>query len=72
MRILITSQSLNRKDALRRISLLAGKDLRPMADQYRIPVWKNGHENKGWAGLVIERYLCRRTRDRRRTLVTGS
>ena len=28
-----------------------------MADQYGIPVWKNGHENKGWAGLVIERYL---------------
>ena len=28
-----------------------------MADEYRIPVWKNGHENKGWAGLVIERYL---------------
>jgi DNA mismatch repair protein MutH len=28
-----------------------------MADEYGIPVWKNGHENKGWAGLVIERYL---------------
>ncbi len=28
-----------------------------MADEYRIPVWKNGHENKGWAGLVIEHYL---------------
>ena len=28
-----------------------------MADQYGIPVWKNGRENKGWAGLVIERYL---------------
>ena len=57
MAILITSQSLDRKEALRRINLLAGKDLRPMADDYRIPVWKNGHENKGWAGLVIERYL---------------
>ena len=28
-----------------------------MADEYKIPVWKNGHENKGWAGLVIEHYL---------------
>jgi DNA mismatch repair protein MutH len=57
MGILITAQSLDRKEAVRRINLLAGKDLRPMADEYRIPVWKNGHENKGWAGLVIEHYL---------------
>src|SRR5467141_1299494 len=57
MGILITSQSLDRKDAVRRINQLAGKDLRPMADEYRIPVWKDGRENKGWAGLVIERYL---------------
>lgn len=42
---------------MRRINLLAGKDLRPIADEYKIPVWKNGHENKGWAGLVIEHYL---------------
>jgi DNA mismatch repair protein MutH len=53
----ITSQSLDRHEAVRRINLLAGKDLRPMADEYKIPVWKNGHENKGWAGLVIEHYL---------------
>jgi DNA mismatch repair protein MutH len=57
MGILIISQSLDREEALRRINLLAGKDLRPMADEYQIPVWKNGHENKGWAGLVIEHYL---------------
>jgi len=57
MAILITNQTLARNEAVRRINLLAGKDLRPMADQYRIPVWKNGHKNKGWAGLVIERYL---------------
>ncbi|MDX6447457.1 MAG: mismatch repair protein MutH [Blastocatellia bacterium] len=57
MVILITNQSLDRSEALRRINQLAGKDLRPMADEYGIPVWKNGHENKGWAGLVIERYL---------------
>jgi DNA mismatch repair protein MutH len=57
MGILITSQALDRREAVRRINLLAGKDLRPMAEEYRIPVWKNGHENKGWAGLVIEHYL---------------
>lgn len=57
MRVLITSQSLDRREAQRRINLLAGKDLRPMADEFRIPVWRNGHENKGWAGQVIERYL---------------
>jgi DNA mismatch repair protein len=57
MGILIIAQSLDRKEAVRRINILAGKDLRPMADEYRIPVWKNGHENKGWAGLVIEHYL---------------
>jgi DNA mismatch repair protein MutH len=53
----ITTQSLDLEEAIRRINLLAGKDLRPMADQYGIPVWKNGRKNKGWAGLVIERYL---------------
>lgn len=53
----IATQSLGRKEAVRRINLLAGKDLRAMADEYQIPVWKNGRENKGWAGLVIERYL---------------
>jgi DNA mismatch repair protein MutH len=57
MPFFITTQTLTRKEGVRRINLLAGKDLRPMADQYRIPVWKNGRENKGWAGLVIERYL---------------
>jgi len=57
MAILLTTQTLDRKEAVRRINLLAGKDLRLLADEYQIPVWKNGHENKGWAGLVIERYL---------------
>ena len=57
MSLFITSQALDRKEAVRRINLLAGKDMRPMADEYGIPVWKNGHENKGWAGLVIEHYL---------------
>jgi DNA mismatch repair protein MutH len=37
--------------------LLSGKDLRPLAEQYGVTVWKNGHKNKGWAGQVIEQYL---------------
>lgn len=53
----ITAQSLNRKEAIRRINLLVGKDLRTMADDYKIPVWKGTRENKGWAGQVIEHYL---------------
>ncbi len=57
MPIFITTQTLDRKEAVRRINLIAGRDMRGMADQYGISVWKNGHENKGWAGLVIERYL---------------
>ena len=57
MSFFITAQSLNRHEAVRRINSLAGKDLRPMADEYKIPVWRNGRENKGWAGLVIEHYL---------------
>jgi len=55
--LFITTQSLNRREAVRRINLLVGKDLRPIADEYKIPVWRNGRENKGWAGLVIEHYL---------------
>jgi len=57
MPLFIITQSLNRKEALRLISLLAGKDLRLMADQFGVPVWKDGRKNKGWAGLVIEQYL---------------
>lgn len=57
MSLFITSQKLERKEALRRINLLAGKDLRPLADSYGITVWKNGRKNKAWAGHVIERYL---------------
>ena len=55
--IFIITQNLDRLEAVRRINLLAGKDLRILADEYKISVWKNGRENKGWAGLVIERYL---------------
>lgn len=57
MQFFITTQSLDRKEAIRRLNLIVGKDLRALADEYNIAVWKNGRENKGWAGQVIERYL---------------
>lgn len=34
-----------------------GKDLRSLADDFGITVFKDGKMNKGWAGHVIERYL---------------
>lgn len=48
---------MERVEALQRIRQLTGTDLRPLADQYGITVWKDGKKNKGWAGHVIERYL---------------
>jgi DNA mismatch repair protein MutH len=53
----IQTQTLQRAEALRRIRLLSGKDLRPLADKFQVTVWKNGRKNKGWAGQVIEQYL---------------
>jgi DNA mismatch repair protein MutH len=53
----IQTRDLPRAEALRRIKLLSGRDLRPLADQYHVTVWKNGHKNKGWAGQLIEQYL---------------
>lgn len=48
---------MDRNDALKKISLIVGKDLRELAHEYKITVFKDGKKNKGWAGHVIERYL---------------
>lgn len=40
-----------------KISEIVGQDLRTLADQYNVTVFKDGKKNKGWAGHVIERYL---------------
>lgn len=48
---------MNRTDAIARINEIIGKDLRSLADEYNVTVFKNGKKNKGWAGHVIERYL---------------
>lgn len=48
---------MKREEALKCIRKLTGKDLRKLAEQYGITVWKDGKKNKGWAGHVLERYL---------------
>ena len=48
---------MDRKEALEKGRLLIGKDLRKLADELGITVFKAGKKNKGWAGHVIERYL---------------
>ena len=47
---------MERKAAIQKLSNLVNKDLRELANDYGITVFKNG-QNKGWAGQVIERYL---------------
>ncbi len=49
--------ALTRDGALEILRPHIGKDLRPLADEHRVTVWKNGRKNKGWAGMVIERLL---------------
>jgi DNA mismatch repair protein MutH len=48
---------MDRQEALKRILMLKGRDLRPLADELHVTVKKDGKPNKGWAGHVIERYL---------------
>lgn len=48
---------MERKEAIQKLKRLEGKDLRRLAQRYKVTVWKNGKLNKGWAGHVIERYL---------------
>jgi len=46
-----------RHEAQLKLSELVGQDLRQLAGQYGITVWKDKKLNKGWAGQVIERHL---------------
>jgi len=48
---------MKREKALELLQQLKGKDLRELANEYEVTVFKNGKKNKGWAGHVIERYL---------------
>jgi len=49
--------ALTRVEAVEKLNGLVGQDLRPLAAQFEITVWKNGNRNKGWAGQVVEKYL---------------
>jgi DNA mismatch repair protein MutH len=48
---------MERSEAIRNINKIVGQDLRELASEYNVTVFKNGKKNKGWAGHVIERYL---------------
>lgn len=48
---------MERNEAVPKLKELEGKDLRKLADQYHVTVWKGEKLNKGWAGHTIERYL---------------
>ena len=48
---------LERAEAKRRVSELIGQDLRILADEFEVTVFKDGKKNKGWVGHVMERYL---------------
>lgn len=48
---------MNKEIALRTLKKLEGRDLRKLANKYRITVFKEGKPNKGWAGHTIERAI---------------
>lgn len=48
---------ITRRQAVAELKKIIGKDLRPMADKYRVTVFKDGKLNKGWAGHTLEHYL---------------
>lgn len=48
---------LSKEEAVKKLKLLIGKDLRPLAAKYKVNIFRNGHLNKGWAGDTLERYL---------------
>lgn len=48
---------MERIEAINRLKKIIGVDLRELATNYNVTVFKNGKKNKGWAGHVIERYL---------------
>jgi DNA mismatch repair protein MutH len=54
------STDISREEAIAILKPSIGKDLRTIADQNGVTVWKNGRKNKGWAGMVVERMLGHR------------
>ena len=51
-------ETMKREEALQRLSEIIGRDLRELADEYEVTVFKEGGgKNKGWAGHVLEKHL---------------
>lgn len=49
---------MERQEAIEKLSMIIGRDLRELADAYKVTVFKeNGARNKGWAGHVLEQHL---------------
>lgn len=48
---------MERKDAIKKLKMLEGRDLVSLASQYEVTIWKGDKKNKGWAGHILERYL---------------
>lgn len=48
---------MERLEAVTKLQQLRGQDLRELADNFGITVFKDNKKNKGWAGQVVERYL---------------
>ena len=48
---------MERQKAVEKLSTIAGQDLRELASEYEVTVFKGRNKNKGWAGQVLERYL---------------
>lgn len=44
-----------RATAIKNLKKYIGKDLAELAPQFGINPFKNGKQNKGWKGLVLER-----------------
>ena len=48
---------MERQKAVEELSTIAGQDLRELASEYEVTVFKGKKKNKGWAGHVLERHL---------------
>ena len=48
---------MERDNALGQLDALIGRDVRGLADEHNVTVWKDGKLNKGWVGHTIERFL---------------
>ena len=48
---------MERKKAVQKLSTITGQDLRELASDYEVTVFKGENKNKGWAGHVLERHL---------------